>query len=407
MGPLRSPALAGRAGIGSALESQVEALSQRYFLQSITRWQSVNLVPLLLIGLCSLELADWRPTAALITLNIACLIAMFSIARHLRRAAHPPSETGSWRRYNLFNFCLGGLWAGLMLPVVPTLGQNITSTFVCVMIISSSAVISMVIAPRRVAFIHFVTGLILGLLPQTIVFIDVIGPIPLVATIGLAPGYWTLGRAVREQDRALIRTQLEKEHLAQELAQALERAEFLANRDALTGLFNRRAFEAFANTARQNAAAAPFSLILIDLDQFKAINDRYGHATGDSVLQRSAQMILDNVRPSDVLGRGDGAVARWGGEEFLLLLPDCPLPRAMQIAESLRQGLVRMADPQWPESLIVSGSFGVARWNPDVALHHCINDADAAMYRAKLAGRNRVEAHDLGGDAEDRIAQAS
>ncbi len=403
--PARSPV--SGADVGGAVESQVEELSQRYFLQNIVRWQSVNLVPLLLIGLCSMSLADWRMTAVLIVLNLACLVAMFALVRRLRSAAYPPSETGLWRGYNILGFGLGALWAGLMLPVAPTLGENIASTFVCVIIIASVAVTSMVIATRWSAFLHFLAGLVLCLLPQTIIFIDAIGPIPLVATIGLVPGFWAMASAVRQQDRALIRTQLEKEHLAQELALALERAEFLANRDSLTGLFNRRAFEALANSLRKKAGEAPLSLILIDLDHFKTINDRHGHATGDSVLQRSARLILDSVSPDDVLGRGDGAVARWGGEEFLLLLPDCPLPRAMQIAEQLRQGLVRMADPQWPDSLIVSGSFGVASWSTDAALHQCISDADAAMYRAKQAGRNRVEVHDPRCDAPERIAQAS
>jgi diguanylate cyclase (GGDEF)-like protein len=95
----------------------------------------------------------------------------------------------------------------------------------------------------------------------------------------------------------------------------------------------------------------------------------------------------------DVLGRGDSAVARWGGEEFLLLLPECGLPMATQVAERLRQRLTELIDPAWPPQLAVSGSFGVACWRPEASLHQCINEADAAMYRAKHGGRNLVVAH--------------
>lgn len=189
----------------------------------------------------------------------------------------------------------------------------------------------------------------------------------------------------------MIRTQLEKEHLTQELSRALEKAEFLANRDSLTGLYNRRAFEAVAHAQRCAAESGPICLVLIDLDHFKSINDRYGHATGDSVLQASARLIVETMRPTDILGRADGAVARWGGEEFLLLLPSCALPMAVQIAERLREKLAELTDPAWPVDLVVSGSFGVACWAPEAGLHQCISEADQAMYCAKQAGRNRVE----------------
>jgi diguanylate cyclase (GGDEF)-like protein len=390
--PHLRPAAAPCGAEGRALETMVEHLSQAHFLRGAAQWQSANLAPLLLIGLCSLYLPDWKPTALFIALNLACGAAMFAVSQRLARSNHPPDERGLWRWYNWLAFGAGASWAGLMWPVAPTLGEDIASTFVCVIIIASVAVTSMVMATQRASFVHFLAGLILCLLPQTIIHIGAIGPIPLVATIALAPALWGLAGAVHRQDRSLIRTQLEKEHLAQELARALEQAEFLANRDSLTGLYNRRAFEKLAHEVRSADPAAPLCLVLIDLDHFKAINDTHGHAAGDAVLQMAAQIILEDARPSDVLGRGDGAVARWGGEEFLLLLPHCPMPLALLMAERLRARLAAMADPSWPEGLAVSGSFGVACWRPEVALHQCISEADQAMYRAKQAGRNRVEA---------------
>ncbi len=383
------------AGIGPAevdsWEDRIELLSQRHFLDGIANWQSVNIIPLVLIGMFSLSLPDWRLTAALIGLNVLCLAAMFLVTRLLRQSENPPAETWSWRAYNGLAFCSGGLWAGLMLPVVTTLGKNINSTFVCVIIIASVAVTSMAIATRWHGFVHFLGGVMFCLLPQTIFYAGVIGPIPLIATLALGPALWGMACAVYRQDRSHVRVQLEKDHLAQELSSALEKAEFLANRDSLTGLYNRRAFEAVAGALKCVRQNDPICLVLIDLDHFKSINDRFGHATGDSVLQHSARLIVECMGPTHVLGRGDGAVARWGGEEFLLLLPDCALPLAVQLAERLRAKLAALTDPAWPAELALSGSFGVACWAPDTELHQCIGDADQAMYRAKQAGRNRVE----------------
>lgn len=394
---------------GDAWENRIELLSQRHFLEGIANWQPVNIVPLMLIAICSFSLPGWRLSAALIVLSGLCLAAMYAVSRFLRRAENPPAQRGLWLVYNVLAFCSGGLWAGLMLPVVATLGTDINSTFVCVIIIVSVAVTSMVIATRWRGFVHFLAGVILCLLPQTVYYIGVIGPIPLMATLALVPALWGLAAAVYRQDRSMIRTQLEKEHLTQELSRALEKAEFLANRDSLTGLYNRRAFESLAHASRGAAGGAAICLVLIDLDHFKSINDRYGHATGDSVLQASARLIVETMRPTDILGRGDGAAARWGGEEFLLLLPNCALPMAVQIAERLRSKLAELTDPAWPADLTVSGSFGVACWAPEAGLHQCISEADQAMYRAKQAGRNRVEVCQVVDPAvtpQSRIAKA-
>lgn len=388
---LLSPAAGISPAEPCAWEDRIELLSQRHFLDGIANWQSVNIIPLVLIGICSLSLPDWRLTAALIGLNGLCLAAMFLVSRFLAQSENPPGERALWQAYNGLALCSGALWAGLMLPVVATLGKDINSTFVCVIIIVSVAVTSMVIATRWRGFVHFLAGVMICLLPQTIFYLGVIGPIPLIATLALGPALRGMAAAVYRQDRSLIRAQLEKDHLSQELSRALEKAEFLANRDSLTGLYNRRAFEAVASGLKRSHHSSPISLILIDLDHFKSINDRFGHAAGDSVLQNSARLIVESMRPSDILGRGDGAVARWGGEEFLLLLPNCALPLAVQIAERLRAKLADLTDPAWPAELAVTGSFGVACWPPEAELHQCISDADQAMYRAKQAGRNRVE----------------
>ncbi|WCM40749.1 diguanylate cyclase [Thermus antranikianii] len=143
----------------------------------------------------------------------------------------------------------------------------------------------------------------------------------------------------------------------------------------LTGLPNRRALEMALEreAARVERGEAPFALVLLDLDDFKQVNDTCGHQEGDRLLKEVAQYLVTHVRQGDLVGR-------WGGEEFALLLPKTPGEEAMQVAERLRQGLKRLG---------VTGSFGVAVYEGD--LKDLFQKADRALYLAKEGGKDRVE----------------
>lgn len=152
--------------------------------------------------------------------------------------------------------------------------------------------------------------------------------------------------------------------------------------DALTGLANRRAFETRADMLMCRRRAWPLTLVFCDLDHFKSVNDDFGHAAGDQVLRdfaRLASRILD--RP--------GVVARFGGEEFVLLLERQNLFSATRFAEHLRMQLAAMSFEGLDERRITA-SFGVAEIAPDEDLHAALKRADAACYEAKKSGRNRV-----------------
>jgi len=373
-------------------EAAIEQLSQRNFLDHIPLSNAMNAVPFTLIAFCASYTGEWKLMAALLGLNAGSIFAMFLVSKRLRQLGSPAEGALWWRVYEGLAFVSGVLWAGMMLPVISTLGRDIVSMFVCVIIIVSVAVTSMVVATQWRPLLSFLVGVMVCLIPQTLAYLSVIGPIPLIATIGLGPALIGLTNAIRKQDRRMIRTQLENQQLAESLADALSVAEYLASRDSLTGLYNRRAFEELATGIRADEPATPLSLILLDLDHFKSINDLYGHGIGDSVLKQTAQLIESKLGPLDIVGRGDGAVARWGGEEFIFLLRGASLEQAVQLAEALRQALADLHDPQWPESLKVTGSLGVARWHQDMPLHLGIGLADTAMYQAKKAGRNRVSA---------------
>lgn len=161
----------------------------------------------------------------------------------------------------------------------------------------------------------------------------------------------------------------------------------LAMHDHLTGVFNAKAYYQFCDQLISLAgrSAAPYSVLFIDLDHFKAVNDTYGHATGDKVLQSAAHCIGKSIRSSDSLGRV-------GGEEFSVFLPNTTQESALGVAENIRRAIeslnIEIAELG---TLRITASIGVAGNLPEVsAMQEIQKRADQAMYKAKRAGRNRV-----------------
>ncbi len=157
--------------------------------------------------------------------------------------------------------------------------------------------------------------------------------------------------------------------------------------DGLTGLANRRQCEeALASElARVERFGGPLALVVTDLDWFKDVNDRYGHPSGDAVLREFATLLQDTVRDIDLAGR-------WGGEEFLLILPGTDLAGGVQVAERIRAGLAgRIVLSPDGSPIPVTASFGVAATPPATTAAELFSAADAALYEAKRNGKNRVE----------------
>ena len=157
----------------------------------------------------------------------------------------------------------------------------------------------------------------------------------------------------------------------------------IARTDPLTGALNRKglADELMRIVRMGEGETFPMTLVFIDIDHFKRINDTLGHDTGDRVIRALGQLVRAAVQRDDLF-------ARWGGEEFLLVFRDTPGAKGRAIAERLRERIV--AAP-WPEGLQVTCSFGVAEWHRGEDLNDGIKRADEAMYRAKQEGRDRVE----------------
>jgi len=180
-----------------------------------------------------------------------------------------------------------------------------------------------------------------------------------------------------------------------ELAAALERLKELASRDELTGLHNRRylmeALEQQHDRARRHGE--PFALCLLDLDHFKRINDDHGHGVGDEALRAFADRVRGQLRRMDIVGRGDGdcTFGRYGGEEFLLVLPYAGLDAAIACVARLHGIVHAQPFPTSAGTLRLTFSAGIANHRAGETVSGMLRRADEALYRAKSAGRDRIE----------------
>ncbi|MDH6232340.1 diguanylate cyclase (GGDEF)-like protein [Mesorhizobium soli] len=201
-------------------------------------------------------------------------------------------------------------------------------------------------------------------------------------------------QVLRESQRKRTALESERDRLT-------ARLKMLSETDSLTGLLNRRAIDGIGTQAVADAARTrePVAFLLMDIDHFKAVNDTHGHGVGDLVLQRVGETLRKEVRSIDV-------VARFGGEEFVVMVRSATADGGRQLAEKLRLALAAMVvSPNHPE-LRITASFGVALWGPGIGSWTAlIEQADRQLYRAKNLGRNRVcMAEDETGDGNPEPA---
>jgi diguanylate cyclase (GGDEF)-like protein/hemerythrin-like metal-binding protein len=220
--------------------------------------------------------------------------------------------------------------------------------------------------------------------------------------LGVLLGFFLAGRMKKDpQDRTdtyRLRIETQKrlldssERANQGLQQAMEVLEWAAGTDRLTGAWNRRRFEeaATAEMALVRRRKGPVSLMMLDLDYFKSVNDTHGHNIGDAVLVEVVHIAREQLRASD-------AVVRWGGEEFIVLSPATRMEGAMNLAEKIRDAV---ASRQFPEAGQVTVSIGVAEYALGEDLISWIQRADEALYKAKTGGRNQVAMAENGGETD-------
>ena len=180
---------------------------------------------------------------------------------------------------------------------------------------------------------------------------------------------------MRQNNHALVLSQNERTQIQQQ-----------AYVDALTGIYNRHWMnEAFPRVLRRCVRnQSPVTVMMADLDHFKRVNDIYGHQAGDIALRMAANFMTLYLRPRDLL-------VRYGGEEFVMLLPDTSAADAKQVAERLRTTIAVCEIPNGAQPFQVTMSIGISTTHTEMAIDNLICNADRALYRAKSLGRNRVE----------------
>jgi diguanylate cyclase (GGDEF)-like protein len=297
--------------------------------------------------------------------------AMMASGRNL--ALRDPSMT-LWQTGLAYAVQVGGMW------LAPQLGaQFMLTTFIV------AAFSAQVMTVRQFAlswvFVAGLSALALGLGGAGLVFPDAS---PAERALAWVVFVSVLGRVVFLSVRVgALRDALMRRNEA--LRTSLARIEHLANVDELTGAWNRRALLGMLEDEALRAARqpAPFSLVILDLDRFKTVNDRFGHPVGDAVLRRFAAVTQRSVRAVDRLGR-------WGGEEFALLLPGTTLEGARIIAERVRESVAAAPWGEEAPGLTLTVSGGLAEHRPGEGIDSLVKRADVALYAAKAGGRNRI-----------------
>ncbi|MBD3612043.1 MAG: diguanylate cyclase [Hydrogenovibrio crunogenus] len=193
-------------------------------------------------------------------------------------------------------------------------------------------------------------------------------------TIVLAPILLLLG-VFAFFNRKLRQTQKKLQETNKQLS-------ILSVTDHLTGVYNRQYLDQRLDSEveRVNRYGSTFSVIMMDLDNFKKVNDKFGHLVGDEVLVVFAQTVEKEIRKIDIFGR-------WGGEEFILICPETPLTHAIQLGKKVRKSI---ESQDYPENISQTVSLGVAEYQTGEAINDCLNRADQNLYKAKQLGRNQV-----------------
>lgn len=184
---------------------------------------------------------------------------------------------------------------------------------------------------------------------------------------------------------ASMRNIRERKAAEMELAEAYRKLEILSRTDPLTNLANRRALLDIVNHEifRFERSHETFSIVICDIDNYKYINDNYGHNAGDFVLKEIGNIMINKLRKQDIVGR-------WGGDEFLMILPQTKIEGARFLANIIREKIDNHVFEYKNFKIKVTMSFGVAEFKESYSIHECIRAADEALYKAKEAGKNEV-----------------
>ncbi|WP_337658557.1 GGDEF domain-containing protein [Sphingorhabdus sp. Alg231-15] len=355
------------------------------------------IIPVGVIGWIASQ-TDNRALWIFLGLQILSQFAITATSQSLRRAIEAGKSTRI--RKNLWMMAeasSGIIWAAMMLDVGTLIGGSDAVLTTWVTILVTMVVSVLLAAPIAGIAFPLLGGFSAAGAAGILLFDKDFSSFAQLALIFMSVALFIVAKAVNFQAHKSCRDGIEAERLGHRLAEELRRTSWLSRHDGLTGLLNRSALQ----ESIADLGDMPTALILLDIDHFKQINDSYGHGQGDEVIAAVSACIsetLDEAAP-------DALAARWGGEEFIIALPDCKTDAA-DIAENLRSAVAKLTHQDWPARLRVTGSLGVAH-GPAGAFSATFKSADSAMYDAKEQGRNRVVCANDGGGKPSRVARAA
>lgn len=358
--------------------------------------EAAMLAPLgtLFIGWVAWDTAGAAAVLIWAVLNTLPDAVTYVLSTHLLRRPPPDTRITYWHHWQVFLRALQGIAWGSAAVFFHVNGQAglITDLTVLTVLAAIAATSTVNMAPSYQTLSAFVVSVLsvpvlyyfwLGDARHVQFAIGLLVMMGVVLRVGY-DGYRQfvdgVSKLVLNQD---ISQQLEQRN--RQLAETARQLHRLAMHDELTGIYNRRHIVELLERQRQlfNRHGTPCSLALFDIDHFKQVNDRHGHAAGDEVLVAFVQRIQSLLRLEDAFGR-------YGGEEFLLVLPETHAAKAQLLAERIRQEVAASPLVILPQSLQVTLSCGIAELRGDEDVDVWLNRADAALYRAKAAGRDRV-----------------
>ncbi|MBX7540393.1 GGDEF domain-containing protein [Qipengyuania sphaerica] len=366
------------------------ALVLRETLSGVLQVERRNLPAQLLLWIAMVLAATHLPNGEIFVLPLVARLAATThtglAAEILGRRIHAGTDYGWTLPYVGFALLLGGASWGYLLATVMADPVLVPAT----MVLGGGALVGVslitaILAPTQRLFGHFLAGfvgcfsLVLWLNSAEMLSASII------AVICMAAVFMAFAYALSSQRLQTSRALVENRLLSEELAESLAHAEFLAFRDPLTGLLNRRAFFEFTRKAEGQRDR---HLLSLDLDNFKSINDRHGHVVGDKVLVHVSKAINHIVAG---LPEGDHCAVRLGGEEFAVVIDTPDTETARNATESLREQIAGIADRIGIKETGTTCSIGLSSWTKDRTIDDVICRADDALYKAKARGRNRVE----------------
>lgn len=377
----------------NAAETPTDMVRQRLEWRLLERrpqilWRAS--IPLILVGVASTQLEHPLALRVLMAGNAMMLLALWYCVRHRRAAL----ARDSWTQRGLSGWiaceaAASAMWAAMIFPVTQGHQWGTATLMVCVSVLVHTLVTVLLCSNVRGIRRAVIFGPCAVILPLLAYHAPALGIYPILSASEIIAAMYIITRLMLDQTVDVLHSQIDGEKLAEGLQNSLTMSDYVARHDGLTGLLNRRAFEDLVQTLRDQSPHEAVAIVMIDLDHFKAINDRHGHPAGDAVLRTVSDLADRSRRKGEGTG-GKKIAARWGGEEFIIALYDCTFDQALAHADFLRARLAQHCDPAWPAGLRVTASLGVAPWFGSQPLDDAIAAADMALYRAKGAGRNRV-----------------